>query len=112
MALLDTITAEPEPALTLVPVPTNSAPPRLFALVGPIDNTTAPPTPELPAPTTTLMGPPEPAPLVLVCSVTQPLLPENVVPERSNSVPEAPTDAAFAVVIDTEPEPALMLEPD
>ncbi len=77
----------------------------------PAEKTKAPPIPELPLPTTTLIEPP--LPLVAVPDNTDihPLLPDADVPVLSDIIPDTPAEPTSAVDTVTDPEPELTLDP-
>jgi len=102
----------PVPLLADVPVLSWIAPPMPLAyVVRPADSTIDPPTPLDPAPTATLMAPPDPEVADPDSSAMYPLFPAFDVPVLSNTEPDTPADATFADEIVTEPDPALRLLP-
>lgn len=67
--------------------------------------TLSPEEPDEPEPTIKLIAPPRPAVAPPVCKITDPLVPENVVPELMTMSPlVAPVCTAFAVNNFSDPE--------
>ena len=74
--------------------------------------TTPAPEPELLAPATMLMAPPRPPVARPPCSRIVPAFPDVATPLLRVSVPEEPTEAAFADARITLPDPELVLCPE
>ena len=79
-------------------------PPVWNADVSPARSETRPPSPELPEPTTMLMGPPSPLRARPVAIVSWPVMPSKVVSELNNRLPETPAELALAVRRVMKPE--------
>ena len=105
------MSTEPEPALTLLPDTTCTAPPGNTAVATPADNTTLAPVLAPLEPTTMLIGPAVPLGAEPVVARTYPLPPLADVPERRSTTTEAPNKAASAVRRDSDPDPDPVLLP-
>jgi hypothetical protein len=120
---------DPDPDDKLLPVTTDTDPPRPAPLtacparihtdppspaadfVDPAPISTSPPAPLSPVPTTTLMAPPAPDVADPLRTDTHPLLPDFDVPVLSVSVPDAPEEPTLAEDRNTAPDPELTLDP-
>lgn len=122
------ITIEPEPELTLDPLVTTTAPPRLEppkppdtlteppvlpVVVEPLERTIPPAAkpPLVVVPTTMLIDPDLPPVLVPDNSERNPEFPDMEVPELKVREPLAPVDRTLAVAMTMEPDPELILLP-